>query len=218
MSNALLPIGGDYASFVERSDRIAYLNRFFADYLQGRTLDVGCDQAFLKKLKPSLDYFGIDIGGQPDLRINLDMVDQLPFADRSFDTVICLDVLEHLDNFHRIFQELIRVSGDKIIVSLPNCWVGARRPLQRGHGAVGHYGLPIESPADRHRWFFNLSEARHFLERSAVSLGYRIVAMRVTEKPRPWPVCFARRLIYPKPEQYWNRYAHTLWAVLQRPG
>jgi SAM-dependent methyltransferase len=43
----------------------------------------------------------------------------LPFADRSFDAVTCLEVLEHLDNPAAAVRELARVARRAFVVSVP---------------------------------------------------------------------------------------------------
>ena len=49
----------EFASFSNRSLRSAYIANRFQPYLIGKVLDVGCDQALLKTLIPTLDYTGI---------------------------------------------------------------------------------------------------------------------------------------------------------------
>ena len=44
---------------------------------------------------------------------------ELPFADDSFELVVCADLLEHLDDPARAFAELTRVSSDAVIVTVP---------------------------------------------------------------------------------------------------
>jgi SAM-dependent methyltransferase len=207
----------DYVDFYERADRAKYIFDKFQKYFGRKILDVGCDKAVLKTLIKNIEYVGIDISGNPDVRVDLEKTERLPFEDSSFDCVICSDVLEHLDNLHLIFSELLRVSGRYVIIAWPNNWVNARIPIERGHGAFKHYGLPPEKPADRHKWFFNLSEARHFVkERTQKSRSIQLVEERVSEKPRFFLSCLLRRIRYPKQEYYLNRYTHTLWTVLQK--
>jgi len=206
----------DLVRFATRAERIRYAAGTFARFLEGRVLDAGCDTKFLKQLRPDLDYLGIDIGGDPDVVVDLEVAARLPFDDRSFDTVVCIEVLEHLDALHRTFAELVRVSDRYILVSLPNCWTAARRPVSRGKGSIGHYGLPATLPPDRHKWFFGLSEARDFVLASAQRHRLRVLETRVSEKPRPFIVRLARRLRRPNRERYLNLYAHTFWAVFER--
>jgi 2-polyprenyl-3-methyl-5-hydroxy-6-metoxy-1,4-benzoquinol methylase len=48
-------------------------------------------------------------------------VDALDFEDRSFDVVLCMEVLEHLptDTFNRALPELRRVTNGRLIMSVP---------------------------------------------------------------------------------------------------
>lgn len=58
---------------------------------------------------------------RPDFHY-VDMAAQLPFADREFDAVICLEGLEHLVNPVHLIGEFARVTrpGGQIIVTTPN--------------------------------------------------------------------------------------------------
>jgi 2-polyprenyl-3-methyl-5-hydroxy-6-metoxy-1,4-benzoquinol methylase len=44
----------------------------------------------------------------------------IPFKDESFPVVVCLEVLEHLENPDQGLKELLRVSGGFILLSVPN--------------------------------------------------------------------------------------------------
>lgn len=206
----------EIASFPERRLRSEYIANRFRPLLKGKVLDVGCDRALLKELVPGLDYYGIDIGGTPDRIVDLEKEDQVPFPDNSFDCIVCSDVLEHLNNIHKIFGELLRVSRSHVVLSLPNNWVNARRPVARGKGHIGHYGLPIDPKPDRHKWFFSLSEGEAFIRGQQAKFPFEIVEMYAMEKPRFAPLRMVRRLVAGSQSQYLNRYAHTLWAVLKK--
>jgi 2-polyprenyl-3-methyl-5-hydroxy-6-metoxy-1,4-benzoquinol methylase len=206
----------EFVYFPKREDRADFIARRFQPLLQGSILDVGCDQAYLRSRLTHAKYFGVDIGGQPDLQLNLETVECLPFEGSSYDCVLCIEVLEHLNNLHLMFDELVRVSSRHIIVSLPNCWGGARKPIERGIGSFAHYGLPVEKPIDRHKWFFSLTQAETFFRGQAERHQLKVLEMFATEKPRSVPIRLARRLRYPQHERYLNRYSNTLWAVLQK--
>jgi SAM-dependent methyltransferase len=210
-----MPIPVVPAWFNHRLDRSRFIASHLAKYLSGSVLDVGCDEAHLKTLLPDVAYTGIDIGGKPDLRIDLEAAERLPFEDQAFDTVLCSDVLEHLDNLHRVFGELVRVARRYLVISLPNNWTNARRPIERGKGSFAFYGLPAEKPQDRHKWFFGLSEARDFFYAQEGRFPIRVVECFANEKQRAAAVSALRRLRYPG-MRYLNRYAHTLWAVYER--
>lgn len=206
------------ARFVARGDRPRFLARLFAPLLRGRVLDVGCDQAVLRAELGSCTYVGLDRTEAADVRQDLAREPRLPFTDASFDVVLCFDVLEHLDDPHGMFAELARVTREHLLVSLPNTWNAARKQLARGRGAIEHYGLPPEPPSDRHRWFFNLSEADAFLAAQGERHGLVRAARWVLEKPRPRAVRWARRLLQPDPVRYRDLYAHTLAVHFARPA
>lgn len=204
----------DYINFPQRADRSHYIARRFAAYLRDSVLDVGCDKAVLRGLlAKDVAYTGIDIGGTPDITVNLEQTERLPFGDGAFSCSVCSDVLEHLDNIHAVFAELVRVSRNHIVVSLPNNWANARRPIERGKGSIAHYGLPAVRPRDRHKWFFGFTEAVEFLRAQEQLFPVSIVGMVANEKPRFAPVRAWRHMRYPVRERYLNRYAHTVWAV-----
>jgi SAM-dependent methyltransferase len=64
------------------------------------------------------------VGRNPRLdRLELYDGMHLPFSDAEFDTVTCVDVLEHVDDYHAFLQELLRVCRRGVFISTPN-----RRP------------------------------------------------------------------------------------------
>ncbi len=207
----------EFTTFPARADRSAYIASRFAPYLIGKVLDVGCDQAVLKRLLPGISYVGVDIGGTPDIQLNLEQIERLPFADGEFDAVVCSDVLEHLDNLHLVFAELLRVCRGAVVISLPNNWANARLPIARGRGSFAFYGLPVDRPRDRHKWFFSIAEAVDFMRVHAERRGLTLKECFANEKPRNPLVRWWRRLRYPRHRNYLNRYGHTMWAVLARP-
>lgn len=206
----------DYIKFDKRADRSHYIVQKFSQFLAGKVLDVGCDKAVLRDILKNVGYTGIDIAGAPDIQLDMDKIDRLPFADNEFDAVICADVLEHLDNLHLMFGEMVRVAQKYLIISLPNNWANARRPIKNGAGAIAHYGLPAMRPGDRHKWFFSLSEALQFLQAQENIYQISIIESVVNEKQRPLIIRTLRRLKYPVAENYLNRYAHTVWAVFRK--
>jgi SAM-dependent methyltransferase len=214
-----LPDGltSELATFHDRAARSRFVARRFAPYLAESVLDVGCFEAPLRDVLREVRYFGVDMAGTPDLRLDLDTGERLPFDDGSWRTVLCIEVLEHLDHLHHVFDELVRVSREHIVVSLPNCWRDARRPLGLGRGHFAHYGLPLEPPCDRHKWFFSYTEARDFVHGKARAHGLEVVELFGTEMHRDGVRRGLRRLRYPG-VRYFNRYVQTLWAVMRKPA
>lgn len=113
-------------------------------------LDIGCgDGTFAAALSSRISSVrGVDISeaavaaairnGIEAKRVNLDN-EPLPFADGTFDTVTCLDVLEHVFDPRIAVREIARVSspGATLVLTTPNMryWrhirsiIGGRFPL-----------------------------------------------------------------------------------------
>ena len=51
--------------------------------------------------------------------VQCDLSSTLPFRDGAFDTTICLDVLEHVENDVHAVRELIRVTRKRLVVAVP---------------------------------------------------------------------------------------------------
>ncbi|MFA5937514.1 MAG: methyltransferase domain-containing protein [Candidatus Paceibacterota bacterium] len=100
-------------------------------YKQGeKILDVGCAGGHfyltLSRAIQSLDYTGVDITPAyidfarekfPGVPFSVGDVRKLPFPDKSFDTVLCLFVLIHLDEegVREAVRELTRVAKHQVI-------------------------------------------------------------------------------------------------------
>ena len=96
---------GDLIAGRERRQRHVFETH--RELMAGRVVDVGCDRAALRALVPGR-YVGIDLFGEPDVRVDLLSGRPLPLRDRSADFVVCTDVLEHLYDPHFYCDELFR--------------------------------------------------------------------------------------------------------------
>ena len=160
-------------TYETRPDKAAYVwDKYHEILSSGSVLDVGADECHLKTYLPEgVKYTGVDFCDNPEvIRVDLDR-EPLPFEDQTFDTVLCFDVLEHLDGFHAVFDRLCALTRKWLILSLPNPYGSLFQDLvSKGHGigdSLQHYGLPSERPMDRHRWFYAASDADRFMrERS----------------------------------------------------
>lgn len=204
-----------YGDFAVRQLRPQFVLDRFPEIFGDTVLDIGSDAGVIKERAGSEKVTGMDLNPAADITINLDKVERLPFDDGQFSSVLCLDVLEHLENLHLIMNEAIRISSRYILVSLPNPWSLARLRIARGKGSVSHYGLPLEPPADRHRWFFSYGEAVEFF-RGLQDETLTIRRLMVVEKPVPVLLRLFRRLVYFDPVRYRNRYAHTVMCLFEK--
>lgn len=207
----------EFVKFRVRADRPTYIGNRFGMYLKGRVLDVGCDEAVLIELLGQERYSGVGMTKEAGVRVDLEKAGRLPFQDKSWDTILCLDVLEHLNNLYEMCDEIFRVARENIILSLPNCWSQARRSLAKGSGPIWHYGLPPARPADRHKWFFNTEEACTFFQQQAISRpSVEIVELVALENRRPLINRIWRRLKYPSRRRYLNLYPNTVVCVYKK--
>ena len=222
-TSALVP--GPYSTpyrYTDRATKAVYIWKKYSEALRGSVLDVGCDAAPLRHLVSRQDeYVGVDMRPDADIVLNLDHDTRpdgtiLPFADRSFDTVLCTDVLEHVDRCHRVFDELCRVSRDRVIVSLPNPLGNMIESLKKGtNGRMKYYGLPVEPPADRHRWFFGFEEAAEFMKGRGAKNQFAVEQLDIEcTQDHYWYVGPACRDVL----NSLNVRAGTSWCVLRRQG
>ncbi len=193
------------------------INEHFGAQLQGKILDVGSrhntlrdvlkkDARLIDKHNPALPDFDWETG-------------VLPFSDDTFDTVVCLDTLEHIDQLHFALRDLARVSKRYIIVSLPNCWRTAAREVLSARSRSASYGLPPESPHDRHKWYFNSEDIEDFMFYNAQRLGLNVLSICFHAPRRKWTHTLLHVLTRALPERYFkNLLVKTVFVCLEKPG
>lgn len=154
-----------------------------------RILDVGCGEGFVLEFLRGRGYrerlVGMDadrqafaMGGRTEGDLLLGSAFDLPFRDGAFPLVLCLEVLEHLDNPRTAIAELRRVSSGQIIVSVPSQPFFAASNFLRGKN------LPTfgEDPEHVHHW-----TASQFLK--LIRSNLRVEQVR---HPFPWIVASCR--------------------------
>lgn len=139
-------------------------------------LDVGCRDKVLKKfLNKGSVYQGIDMESSHEvLQHNLE--NGIPFPDQSFDVVFALDVLEHVDDIHFLFKEIIRVSKYEAVIALPNMlyWKFRLRFL-KGKDISKKYTFYIDPCLDRHRWLTSYSSSVKFVNHNSFDSNITII-------------------------------------------
>jgi SAM-dependent methyltransferase len=209
--------------YTDRETKAKYIWLKYQPILCGRKiLDVGADECYVKQyLDKEASYWGIGLGGHPDQQVDLEQ-GEIPFPDNSFDCVLCLDVLEHLEHIHQVFDECCRVARQHVIISLPNPLGLVYSRLRFGDYKPGQftkfYGLPLEPPADRHRWFFSYEEAEKFILYRAGLNGMRVLQMEpdgMGGEATFWKR-LARMVLLRKDLNLKSLYAGALWVVLEK--
>ncbi len=142
----------------------------------------------------------------------------IPFPNQSFQTVLCLDTLEHVNDIHSSFADLVRVTEKYLIISLPNCWRKLLKPMLKGTAGPASYGIPPEKPQDRHKWYFNTSDAENFLFYNAAKHGFEVAAVGYHVPRVEWHhhVRYAILKVLFSEERYKNWLTETFFVVLKR--
>jgi 2-polyprenyl-3-methyl-5-hydroxy-6-metoxy-1,4-benzoquinol methylase len=108
--------------------RLAYM-QWLADAIRemsdGPVLDVGCGDGTLLDLLGEgvgVDYsrVAVHLTRRRGFEAHLSDATSLPFGDGAFPCVVCVETLEHVDDPAAVARELMRVSGDLIVLSVPD--------------------------------------------------------------------------------------------------
>jgi SAM-dependent methyltransferase len=120
----------------------------------GSVLDVGCGRHGLACVRPEQPFVGLEINFTGDPAPTMVGYEAepgpLPFADASFDTVICLDALEHIPPADRpsFVAELARVTAGRLLLACPTDAAQGLDDLMRRHFA--ELGAPEPSWLGEH--------------------------------------------------------------------
>ena len=118
---------------LERGDRVLDLGcgegrHVIAAYLAAEVDAIGVDLSLadLKNAQVKAEDFLTDTAGDEQRSLGLASADalRLPFADNSFDKVICSEVLEHIPDYRAALTEIRRVlkPGGLLCASVPRRW------------------------------------------------------------------------------------------------
>lgn len=94
--------------------------REFGGRLEGRMLDVGCGRQQYRAFLTCRQYCGVDwtLASRPPAVAD---ITRIPFLDRSFDSALCTEVLEHLPEPGQCLDEIRRVvkPGGVVFFTVP---------------------------------------------------------------------------------------------------
>lgn len=166
---------------------------------KGNVLDVGCGQSPYKFLLNPADtkYYGVDIVDAEKFDYNNSDItpfdgETIPFEDGKFDGVICTEVLEHVQNYQRLIDEMHRVMRP-----------GARGTITIPWSARYHY-IPYDffryTPSSLKTMFGKFSEAKITHRGTDISnIGNKVI------------VLWFRNLL---PAQAWKYLFIPVWIAL----
>lgn len=103
--------------------------------------------------------------------------EQLPFADSQFDMIVCVEVLEHVQNPSVALAEIARVGTRNLLLSVP------REPIFRGCNLIsGRYVKDLGNTP---------GHLNHWSTRSFVRFVSQVATVKQVMKPFPWTVVWA---------------------------
>jgi ubiquinone/menaquinone biosynthesis C-methylase UbiE len=95
---------------------------------KGKVLDIGCGQSPYNFLlnHSATEYYGIDIVDADKFDYHNSKItpfngEDIPFGDEMFDALICTEVLEHVEKYQKLTDEMYRVlkKGGRGIITIP---------------------------------------------------------------------------------------------------
>ena len=142
----------------------------------GTALDVGCGDGLLLQMlrEKNIRVVGVDIS---DVAVTLcrekgfDVekcdftAEPLPYRDNSFDTVVALDVLEHVYSPEVLLAEMNRVAKSAIVISVPN-FASLPARIQVARGQVPENNTPNKG----HLYWFTWSVLTDLLQKENLVL------------------------------------------------
>jgi ubiquinone/menaquinone biosynthesis C-methylase UbiE len=173
------------------------IKRFFkslAKIIQGghykSVLDVGCGEGvpllnILSELQSNNSINGVDCDEIKLLMIKNNIPEgkfvkgdiyNLPYKNKTFDLILCLEVLEHLSSPKKALEEIKRVSSQNVLFSVPNEPLWSFLNLMRLK-YVRNFG---NTPGHCQKWSF----------RNFQKLLKRYFKIKLVKKIIPWTVIF----------------------------
>lgn len=151
---------------------------FFRDNL--KVLHIAPEQAFYKLFRglKNLDYTTADLES-PIADVHCNILD-LPFAENTFDVVICNHVLEHIEDDHKAMTELIRVLK-------PGGFCIAQVPLDTSRTKT-YEDFSITEPKEREKAFGQYDHVRWYgldYPERLKNAGFEVIPMHVNDYTQP---------------------------------
>jgi SAM-dependent methyltransferase len=179
---------------IARAGLLRELRAFFPE-LRGEVLDVGCGRMPYRRFVAATRYVGMDVDSPVTRQLGVADVyydgRTFPFADASFDGILCSQVLEHVFTPDAFAAEIYRVlrPGGRLVLAVPFVWDEHEQPWD--FARYSSFGLRallekagFEVVARRKSvtdgrvlvqlgaaWFYKATRSRHRLLNAAAQLG-----------------------------------------------
>ena len=123
--------------YLARKELFKEINKLSTN-IKGKVLDIGCGSKPYKKIFNYNEYIGIDL--KKNNKEHLEEVDKIfdgyniPFSDKTFDSFLCNQVIEHVFDPEVFLKSLNRVLkiNSKGIITVPFIWDEHEQPIDFG--------------------------------------------------------------------------------------
>lgn len=109
-----------------QTDLNAACIQYILDNVKGtKVLDAACGRGYMVEhlLAAGYETIGVDVAVSSEQEKKPEYIkgtlQNLPFEDEAFDTVLCTHALEHIREYRQAMQELVRVTHKRLIIVLP---------------------------------------------------------------------------------------------------
>ena len=113
----------------ETDNSEACIQRILADIVGTEVCDIGCGTGYLLqrirdghrgiKRLAGLDLVVDNGGALPGVEVRAGKIEELPYPDAAFDTVVCTHVVEHILDYRRAIAELRRIARTRLVIVVP---------------------------------------------------------------------------------------------------
>ena len=144
-------------------------------------LDVGCRDCILQKsLSDNITYIGCDLYQNQDNSVSIvGDITSIEIESLSYDCVVALDLLEHVDDPYFLFDKLYNISRKYLIINLPNGYdLKSRMMFINGHLSE-KYEFKVTNSLDRHRWIMGHNEIINFYQFKAHELNSNLKIRKI---------------------------------------
>lgn len=194
----MVPHSGNHKKYINKNPLMNLVISNFVNQVKqlvdsediNNILDVGCGEGFIINSLKKNNLIGIDISenaltiakkNNPECMLCKGNIYGLPLKKNSFDLVIALEVLEHLDNFEIAINEIKRVTVKYCLFSVPNEPYFKLMNLLRGKN-ITRFGNDIE-----HVQSWSTNEFALLLEKH-----FEVMAIKT---PFPWTLVLCKKTL-----------------------
>lgn len=104
-----------------------------------RVADLGCEDE--RWSFPEYEIYRCDMERYPEISdmVLADLNKDFPFRDQSFDGVMAVELIEHLENPRHFIRECKRITRDFILITTPNCCSPESKRLFQKDGVFKYF-------------------------------------------------------------------------------